>query len=131
MRKIGYFVLGALSLLPLNASDIMKDSMSIMQDGIKQIQYGFINHDESLVREGLVLIKKGNDMFSDKKIIKKYLPNNKEHTVNTAMIASKRIYLDINIIEGNLDEKAYTKAAKGYGDMLNACASCHGIIRSW
>ena len=51
--------------------------------------------------------------------------------VNTAVRASKRIHLDANVIELNLDEKAYTKAADGYADMLNACSRCHGLVRSW
>lgn len=84
-----------------------------------------------MIKEGLSEIKKGNEMFSSKDVIAKYLPSDKKHMVNVAVNASKRISLDSNIIELNLDEKAYTKAADGYSDMLNACSRCHGIVRSW
>jgi hypothetical protein len=114
-----------------SANDVMKNSMHIMQGGIEKVQFGFINNNADMIREGLVEIKKGNMMFSDEKVIAKYLPKDKTHTVNTALLASTGIGLDINIIEGNLDEKAYTKAAEGYSDMLNACSRCHGIVRSW
>jgi glutamate synthase (NADPH/NADH) small chain len=45
--------------------------------------------------------------------------------------ASKRITADTTIIELNRDDKAYTKAADGYADMINACSRCHVIIISW
>ncbi len=112
-------------------ADPMTKSMNIMQQGIEQVQFGFINNNEKMIRDGLEQIKKGNTMFSDEAIIKKYLPNDKKHMVNVASNASKRIHLDANVIELNLDDKAYTKAAEGYSDMLNACSRCHGIIRSW
>ena len=76
-------------------------------------------------------IKKGNTMFSSDSVIKASLPNDKKHMVNVASNASKRIAADATIIELNLDDKAYTKAAQGYADMMNACSRCHGIIRSW
>lgn len=50
---------------------------------------------------------------------------------NVAENASKRIALDINVLELNLDDKAYVNAANAYSDMLNACSSCHSIVRNW
>lgn len=95
-----------LSVSIVSASDVMKESMKIMENGLKQVQLGFINNNEAIIRDGLVLIEKGNMMFSDEKTIKKYLPDNKEHTVNTALLASTRIGLDINIIEGKSIHKS-------------------------
>ena len=131
MKLSKILIAGILSFGIASANDVMKKSMDIMQKGIEQVQFGFINNNADLIRDGLVQIKKGNEMFSDEKIISKYLPENKKHMVNVALNASKRISLDANIIELNLDDKAYTKAADGYSDMLNACSRCHGIIRSW
>ncbi len=131
MKLSKILIAGILSFSAANANDVMKESMNIMQKGIEQVQFGFINNNAELIKEGLVQIKKGNEMFSDESVIKKYLPENKKHMVNVATNASKRIHLDANIIELNLDDKAYTKAAEGYSDMLNACSRCHGIVRSW
>jgi hypothetical protein len=131
MKLSKILMAGVLSVTIASAGDVMKDSMNIMQKGIEQVQFGFINNNADLIRDGLVMIKKGNGMFSDEKVISKYLPADKKHMVNVAKNASKRIVLDANIIELNLDDKAYTKAAEGYSDMLNACSRCHGIIRSW
>jgi len=70
-------------------------------------------------------------MFSSETLIKAALPDDKKHMTNVAVNASKRITADATIIELNLDDKAYTKAAEGYADMMNACSRCHGLIRSW
>lgn len=131
MKLSKLLMAGILSVSFASAGDVLKDSMNIMQKGIEQVQYGFINNNADLIKDGLVMIKKGNKMFSDEKVIAKYLPTDKKHMVNVAKNASKRIHLDANIIELNLEDKAYTKAAEGYSDMLNACSRCHGIVRSW
>ncbi|BFU77493.1 hypothetical protein ALC152_07080 [Arcobacter sp. 15-2] len=131
MKFTKILIAGLLSVTFANANDTLSNSMTIMQKGIEQVQFGFINNNEQMVREGLKAIKKGNAMFSDSAVIKKALPSNKKHMVNVAENASKRIAADATIIELNLDDKAYTKAAEGYSDMLNACSRCHSIVRSW
>jgi hypothetical protein len=114
-----------------NANDVMQKSMSIMEKGMTQIQQGFLNNNLELIKEGTKLVKEGNTLFSDKKVIASYLPENKKHMVNVAENASKRIDLDINVLEINLDNKSYINAANAYSDMLNACSSCHSIVRNW
>ncbi len=131
MKLSKILIAGLLSVTFATANDTLTNSMTIMQKGIEQVQFGFINNNEQMVREGLKSIKQGNAMFSDEALIKKSLPANKKHMVNVAENASKRIAADATIIELNLDDKAYTKAAEGYSDMLNACSRCHSIVRSW
>ncbi len=131
MKLTKILMAGILSVSFASANDAMTKSMNIMQQGIEQVQFGFINNNEKMVREGLVQIKKGNTMFSSETLIKAALPDNKKHMTNVAVNASKRITADATIIELNLDDKAYTKAAEGYADMMNACSRCHGLIRSW
>lgn len=131
MKLTKILMAGILSVSFASANDVMTKSMNIMQQGIEQVQFGFINNNEKMVREGLIQIQKGNAMFSSETLIKASLPEDKKHMVNVAENASKRITADATIIELNLDDKAYTKAAEGYADMMNACSRCHGIIRSW
>lgn len=59
------------------------------------------------------------------------LPENKKHMANVAANASTRISLALNVLELNVDDKAYVNAANAYSDMLNACSSCHSIVRNW
>jgi len=130
--KLAKFALACtLAFTVANAEDVMQKSMSMMEKGMTQIQQGFLNNNVELIKQGSILVKDGNALFSDKKVIAKYLPENKKHLTNVAATASERIALDINVLELNLDDKAYLNAADAYSDMLNACSRCHSIVRSW
>jgi len=130
MKLTKILMAGILSVTVASANDVLKNSMDTMQAGMEQVQYGFINNNAQVIKDGLAQIKKGNSMLSSSSI-KAFLPKEKKHMVNTAVNASKRIAADTTIIELNLDDKAYLKAADGYSDMLNACSRCHGLVRSW
>lgn len=114
-----------------SADDVMKKSMSLMEQGMTQIQQGFLNNNVELIRSGSKLVKDGNAMFAEKEVIAQYLPKDKKHMVNVAENAAKRIDLDVNVLDLNLDDKAYINAANAYSDILNACARCHSIVRKW
>ena len=131
MKLTKLLIASSLLAVSLSANDVMQKSMSIMEKGMTQIQQGFLNNNIGLIKEGTKLVKEGNTLFSDKKVISQYLPENKKHMANVAENASKRISLDINVLEVNLDNKAYVNAANAYSDMLNACSSCHSIVRNW
>ncbi len=131
MKLVKLLMASSLLTLTLSANDVMQKSMSIMEKGMTQIQQGFLNNNLEAIKAGTKLVKEGNDLFSDKKVITGYLPTNKKHMANVATNASKRISLAINVLELNLDDKAYVNAANAYSDMLNACSSCHSIVRNW
>lgn len=131
MKLLKVLVASTLLVAAANANDVMQKSMSIMEKGMTQIQQGFLNNNLQAIKDGAKLVKEGNELFSDKKVISTYLPENKKHMANVAENASKRISLDITELEVNLDNKAYVNAANAYSDMLNACSSCHSIVRNW
>jgi hypothetical protein len=74
MKLAKILMAGILSVGIASASDVMQKSMATMQDGIEKVQYGFINNNAAMVKNGLQLIKQGNDLFSKKHVIAKYLP---------------------------------------------------------
>ena len=130
--KLGKLLLASVLLMgTLYAENVMTKSMSSMEEGMTKIQKGFLNNNVELIKEGSILVRKGNKLFSETKVIKEYLPNNKKHMTNVAVHASQRIALDINVLELSLDNKAYLDAANAYSDMLNACSKCHSIVRAW
>lgn len=131
MKLTKVLIASSLLALSLSASDVMQKSMTTMEKGMIQIQQGFLNNNLGLIKDGTKLVREGSSFFSDRKVISEYLPENKKHMVNVAENASKRITLDIAELETNLDNKAYINAANAYSDMLNACSSCHSIVRSW
>lgn len=131
MKLVNILLAVTLTVSIATAQDVMQKSMSIMEEGMTLIQKGFLNNNIGLIEEGTKLVKQGNKLFSDKKIIAQYLPEDKKHMVNVAENAAKRIELDVNVLELNLEGKAYINAANAYSDVLNACARCHSIVRSW
>ncbi|QKF68212.1 hypothetical protein AVENP_2731 [Arcobacter venerupis] len=131
MKLAKLIIAASLFVVSVSANDVLQNSMSTMEKGMTQIQKGFLNNNLDLIKEGTKLVKEGNILFSDAKVINQYLPDNKKHMVNVAENASKRISLDITELEANLDNKAFIKAANSYSDMLNACSSCHSIVRNW
>lgn len=114
-----------------NADNLMQKSMAEMEKGMSLIQNGFLNNDVKSIEEGVKAVKEGNALFSKEEVIKKHLPENKKHLINVATNAAERITLSANVLELNLEEKAYINATNAYSDMLNACARCHAIVRNW
>jgi len=131
MKLKNILICGALLGTFASADDVMKKSMATMQNGMTQVQQGFLNNDVTSIREGIKLIKEGNAKFSDKKVIKQYLPADKKHMINVAENQARRITLDATVLELNLDDKAYVNASNAYADIMNACSRCHAIVRSW
>lgn len=124
-------VASAILFTAASANDVMMKSMSQMENGMVEIQKGFLNNNIELINKGLKSVKEGNALFSDEKVIAKYLPENKKHLVNVAKNASERIKLSSSVLELNLEEKAYINATNAYSDMLNACSRCHALVRNW
>lgn len=120
-----------LSVTAANADDVMKKSMGMMSAGMNDIQAGFMNNNIHQIRSGATLVEEGNKLFSSKDTIKQYLPDNKKHLVNTAIKHSDTIRGQVTVLNLKLDEKAFLKAGQAYADMLNACSSCHAIVRNW
>jgi len=131
MKLAKLLIASSLVVASLSANDVMQKSMSIMEQGMTKIQQGFLNNNLELIKEGTNLVNEGNNLFSDKKVIGSYLPENKKHMANVAYNASQRIALDVEELKINLNNKAYVNAANSYSDMLNACSSCHSIVRNW
>ncbi|RXJ57685.1 hypothetical protein [Candidatus Marinarcus aquaticus] len=130
--KLGKLLIaGFLAFSVAQAEDVMQKSMSMMEEGMTQIQQGFLNNNIALIENGTKLVNEGNSLFNKKEVIGQYLTEEKKHLVNVAVNASKRITLDVNVLNLNLEEKAYIKASNAYSDILNACSSCHALVRNW
>lgn len=131
MKLLKALLLSATLFASANASDVMQKSMTIMSEGMNEIQSGFLNNKLAMIESGIKKVQQGNDLFRDEKLIAKYLPENKKHLTNVAVNASQRLTMDIEDLKLNLKEKAYINAANSYSDMINACSKCHSIVRSW
>ncbi len=106
MKLLNILTAVALTATLASSNDVMKKSMSLMELGMTQIQQGFLNNSIDLIQSGTKLVKDGNALFSDEKIISQYLPENKKHMSSIAAKLAKRIDLDTTVLELNLEEQS-------------------------
>ncbi|MDD3324648.1 MAG: hypothetical protein PHN38_05975 [Sulfurospirillaceae bacterium] len=112
--------------LKLNA-----EAMLAMENGLNNIQKGFLYNNIDLIKSGVDIVQKENRVYHDRKVIKSILPENKKLMENIALITSKRIENASEEMKAYLEMKQMRKAHESFSDMVNACTDCHTIVRGW
>ncbi|MDD5052306.1 MAG: hypothetical protein PHO27_06190 [Sulfuricurvum sp.] len=131
MKMIKILALSALIGSGAMADDTLAKTMSQMETGLNSVQKGFLYNSPELIKSGVSDIHKANALFHNMDETKKYLPKDKQHMTNIAYNASKRIDTASADMQKALDNKEYSKAHKAYSDIINACGSCHAVVRGW
>ena len=78
----------------INASEAEKVNAMVMlnmENGLANIQKGFLYNNLELIKSGVDQVQKENAIYQDRKVIKAVLPENKKQMENLALITSKRI----------------------------------------
>lgn len=120
----------ALSSIAMADATLVK-TMTEMENGLNNVQKGFLYNNPALIKEGVSAIHTANSLFHDQDATKKFLPKEKQHMSNVAFNASKRIdTTSANLLKA-LEKKQFSKAGQSYSDLVNACTACHGVIRGW
>lgn len=83
------------------------------------------------IKSGALKIKEANKLFHDRKAVVQYLPENKKKMGNVAYNTSLRIDTAADDMILFVENKQYLEAQRAYGEMLNNCARCHALVRSW
>lgn len=91
MKLMKILALSALLGSCVMADDTLASNMSQMENGLSNIQKGFLYNTPALIKNGVGEIHKANALFHDMDATKKYLPKEKQHMSNIAYNASKRI----------------------------------------
>lgn len=112
----------------LFAQNFKKELKSNMNEGINKIQKGLIDNDKTLIKEGVIVIRKGNQLFWDKQNLKKHLPDNKSFLLNKALLISYNLDKSLLELETNLDNKTNHESQLGYVKILNNCSKCHKLL---
>lgn len=113
------------------ADTTLATNMSQMESGLTKVQKGFLYNDPLQIKEGVAEIHTSNLLFHNIEDTKKYLPKDKQHMGNIAFNASKRIDNASGDLLKALDKKQYTKAHQSFSEIMNACTSCHAVVRGW
>ncbi len=131
MKIVKILTLTALLSVGAAADDTLALNMSQMENGLSNIQKGFLYNTPALIKGGVSDVQKANALFHNMDVTKKYLPKDKQHMSNIAFNASKRIDGASADLLKALDKKEYSKAHQSYSEIVNACTACHAVVRSW
>ena len=118
----------------INASEAEKVNAMVMlnmENGLANIQKGFLYNNVDLIKNGVDQVQKENAIYHDRKVIKAVLPENKKQMENLALITSKRIENATEEMKNYLALKQMKKAHSSFLDIVNACTDCHTLIRGW
>lgn len=115
----------------LFAAEALTVNMAKSENGLNNIQKGFLYNAMPLVRNGIQEVREANMMFSSVEETKKYLPKEKQHLGNIAYNAAKRINSAADEMEIYLATNEMGKAQHTYSDIINACSACHAVVRGW
>ncbi len=131
MKAIKIISLASLLVSGAMANEALMVNMSQMENGLTNIQKGFLYNAPALIKSGVTEVKKANELFHSVDASKKYLPKEKQHMGNVAFNAAKKIDTAAAELLKALDKKEYNKASHSYSDMMNACTACHAVVRGW
>ncbi|MDD4506210.1 MAG: hypothetical protein PHE60_07560 [Sulfurospirillaceae bacterium] len=135
MKKTIQFVLASLCTASiLNASDAEKINAMVMinmENGLANIQKGFLYNNIDLIQSGVEQVQKENTIYHDRAVIRSILPENKKQMENLALITSKRIENATDEMKTYLALKQMKKAHNAFSDIVNACTDCHTLVRGW
>ena len=119
-----------IAVASLSANDTMRESMHKMEMGLDKIQKGYLYNNKTLISEGLDEVYEGNKLF--KKVdMAKYLPQNKQHMLKRALGHSESIDKSQAAMKNAVLQSKYYDAIEYQGEIVKACAACHGVVRSW
>ncbi|MFZ2889087.1 hypothetical protein [Sulfuricurvum sp.] len=131
MKMVKILALSALLSVGAAADDTLALNMSQMENGLSNVQKGFLYNAPALIKGGVSEIQKANALFHNVDASKKYLPKDKQHMGNIAFNAAKRIDAASGDLLVALNKKEYTKASQSYSEIVNACTACHAVVRGW
>ena len=132
MKRSVKLIFGLLLSVSLShASELNAKVMMNMENGLSNIQKGFLYNNIDLIKSGVDQIQNENAIYHDRKVIKSILPENKKQMENLALITSKRIENATEEMKSYLALHQMKKAHNAFSDIVNACTDCHTLIRGW
>ncbi|MBA3025463.1 MAG: cytochrome C [Sulfurimonas sp.] len=132
MKKI-ILALATLSVMALaNESAVsnvtINATMKLMEQGLSDVQSGFIYHDKEKLTRGIQTLQGANSIFSSVDV-SVFIPNNAKIQVTKNINAN--LAKDLESLQKSVADKKYAEATDDYSKVLNSCISCHTIIRGW
>ncbi|MCK9474079.1 cytochrome C [Sulfurimonas sp.] len=116
------------SVLGLAYETTINSTMSLMTQGMNQIQSGFLYSKRDEVKAGVVVLENANAIFSKVDVSVFIKHNNK---VQVTKNISSNLAEHLKALKSAIEKESYTDATKAYGEIIADCISCHRIVRGW
>ena len=126
MKKI-LLALVTCSVLSIANETTVDATMKLMQQGMTQIQKGFVFNSKQDIQEGILTVESSNAIFAHVNVAD-FVKTNK---VAVAQNINKNMTQDLKALKKAVSEAKYSEATKQYAKVLNECVACHTIIRGW
>jgi cytochrome c556 len=103
-------------------------TMKLMEQGLSDVQKGFIYHDKEKLTRGIQTLQGANSIFSNVDV-SVFIPNNAKIQVTKNI--NENLAKALDSLAKSVDDKKYAEATEDYVKVVNSCISCHTIIRGW
>lgn len=127
MKKI-ILALAVSSVFAFASETTVNATMSLMTQGMNQVQNGFLYSDKKAIAEGIKTIESANSIFT-KVDVSTFIKNNSKIQVTKNI--NKHLTVDLKAFKKAVKSENYTDATKQYGKVLANCIACHKIVRGW
>lgn len=109
----------------------MQEIMLNLENGINDVQKGFLYNSIDLIEDGIKQILKENKIYKNKNEVIKIIPKDKRQMLNAAVLTSLRIDNSAKAMIEYLKMKKMKNAYDSFSEIVKACTDCHAIIRNW
>ena len=127
MKKV-ILALVTCSVLSIASETTIDATMKLMQQGMNQIQAGFLYSNRDDVSNGIKVVQDANSIFT-KVDVSTFIPKNKKTQVTKNI--NKNLTKNLIILQKAVEAKNMTDATIAYGKVTANCISCHRIVRGW
>ena len=125
-KTIVAFTLTSLTLFANEAT--INATMQLMDQGMNQIQKGFIYNSKSDIVSGINTVKSANSIFTHVDV-STFIKNNSKIQVTKNI--NENMAKHLKGLKADVEAHNYSDAGVKYAKVLNDCVSCHTIIRGW
>jgi hypothetical protein len=127
MKKM-ILALAASSILALANDTTVNATMSLMTQGMNQVQAGFLYSNKEDIASGIAVLENANAIFTNVDVSTFIKNNNKiqvTHNIN------KNVSKHLKALKKAVAAGNYTDATREYGELTANCIACHKIVRGW
>jgi len=115
------------SVLSIASETTIDATMKLMQQGMNQINIGFMLNSKEDIKQGLSTLENANSIFTRVNVAD-FINSNK---VTVAKNINENLAEDLTSLKKAVAASKYADATAEYAKVLNNCVACHTIVRGW